>query len=789
VTFTVDVPVDFGTVLKRLRRARGWSQETLAERAAISAQAVTALETGLRKTPYPKTITLLADALGLDDAARAELHAAAAAAKAARNAAADEPAAGALPVPLTAVVGRAHEIAELHALLAGARLVTVLGPGGIGKTTLALKVGRERYGGRAVFCDFAALTDGALVASAVASALGAPLRDDRDPDASLAAVLGAASVLLVLDNCEHVVADVARLASRLLSACPNLTILATSRRVLRVAGETVYRVPALAGATAVDLFVQRAAAVTPSFALNDENAGAVARVCHRLDGMALAIELAAAQLRLMSLTELERRLAQQLRLLGDEAIDDGRRPRTLRATFDWSYALLGKRQQRFFRGLGIFAGSFTLEAALAVCCEEGAEELYALALLGALVDASLLVVDAAAGTTRFRYLETTRAYATELLQRDGEHEALATRHLAYLRARAGELDIAHELEDLRAAVHWAQNGGDVVAGADLLARFGTRWSRLGLAPEGVQRLEGFLPRISPDDVEMTARAWIALAFLRGQLLRFGIALDAARTAVDAARRTDAPAVLFNALRARATFATLQGAHDEGDAALREAADLVERHPSPVRSLLLFDTQGLALIRRGEFAGAVRAFRAGCAIARGLGDPYMMISTSNNLAEAEHEAGNTVAAIATSRALRADPALRGIENGLTLTNLAGYLVALGDDDAAIATARELAERRGALPSFRTYVTSALEHVALARAGKGDLARAARIAAYCAAWYAAVGYERQFTEQRSHERLTALLDERLPPAERAVLTAEGAHFSEERAVREAFGEDAV
>jgi predicted ATPase/DNA-binding XRE family transcriptional regulator len=795
-------------VLKRLRRERGWSQEMLAERAAISVPAVAALECGMRRTPYPKTIARLADALGLGAAGRTELQAAAAAAKAARNAAAAAaPAAGGLPAAIAPIVGRNRETAELRAILRQARLVTVIGPGGIGKTTLALEVAREvcqRFRHGAIFCDFAPLTNGALLPSAVASALGAALRDDREAHAALAALVGRAELLLVFDNCEHLAPDVARLANCLLASCERATILATSRRPLRTVGETLYPVPPLAtlapggrgtlidaaaagAAAAVELFVQRATAVDPSFALTDANAADIASICRRLDGMALAIELAAAQLRLMSVAELERRLAHQMRLLGDVALDaGGRRSRTLRATFDWSYALLRPPQQRFFRALGIFAGSFTLEAALGVCCEADADELDALALIGALVDASLLVVDGSGVRTRFRYLETTRAYANELLLGAGERAAVAERHLACLRARVAELDAAYDLEDVRAALHWSQHGGDVSAGADLLARFGTRWTRVGLTAEGVQQLEACIPHIPDDDPETTARAWVALAFMRGQLLmRLTPALAAARTAVETARRCGDPAVLFNALRARAMYATLLAEHDEGDAALREAGELLEMHPSPVRSVLLLDTQGITMRTRGDLAGAARTFRASCAIARGLGDPYLLIGTINNLADAEHEAGNTKTAVELLLSLRADPALGGIQNDHTLGNLAGYLVALGEDDAAIEQARELVTRRAAAPWGGTFVTAALEHVALVHGGRGDGARAARLAGFCAASYASIGYERQYTERRSHELLCALLDHQLTPAQRADFEAEGAVFSQERAVREAFG----
>src|SRR5580692_7052458 len=276
---------DFATVLKRLRTASGLSQEALAERAAVSTQAISALECGLRKAPYPKTVALLASALGLDEARRSQLTDAATAARAAR---ADGGAfrKGNLPQTLGAVVGRVREIAELDAALRGHRLVTVLGPGGIGKTTLALEAARladARYADGTYFCDLSGLADGTLVAGAIAAARDVRLRADADPIDALALALRSSDMLLVLDNCEHVLEDTARIVATLLRACPKLTILATSRQRLAIAGETTFRPPPLATPLldddeqlsaadavtfpAIGLFVQRASAVNPGFAL------------------------------------------------------------------------------------------------------------------------------------------------------------------------------------------------------------------------------------------------------------------------------------------------------------------------------------------------------------------------------------------------------------------------------------------------------------------------------------------------------------------------------------------
>jgi len=796
---------DFAVVLRRLRRARGLSQEALAERAAISAKAVSALECGMRKSPHPKTIALLATALGLDESRRGELEGAAEANRAARNAALEDAGTGefgCLPSPATAVIGREREVGDVHGLLQSERFVTIVGPGGIGKTTLALQAARtaqHRYANGASFVDLSVLSDGALVAGTIASARGLLLRTGGDPLAALGTALKTSSLLLVLDNCEHLVSDVARVVQRLLFACSRITILTTSRRLLGAPAEAVYRVPPLAApaasegetltaarageSAAVALFVQRATAVNAEFALSDGNAACVARICRRLDGIALAIELAAAQVRLMSVTELERRLGQRFRLLRDGARADRDRARTLLATFDWSYGLLSPRERSFFRALGIFAGSFSLDAALAICCDDDADELHALELLASLVDASLVVADSAGDATRYRLLETTRAYAADALVREGESTALSARHLAYFRANAAKLNLALELEDVRAALGSALEGGDVAAGADLLTAIGARWTRLGLATEGVARLEAFLPSIPGDDARMSARAWIALSFLRGHTMRLGPAFDAAQSGVAAARRADDDALLFHGLRAFATFSALHGSFDAASAALREAAEVAERCPSPVRRLLLLDTQGLLFQRRGELGEAARAFREAILVGRATGDPYLGVMVTSNLAEAEHEAGRTEMAVALLSELRADPALRRIDAGPMLANLAGYSIALDDDAGTFAAARDLVALRSHSPSSQVYVTAALEHIALAHVRRGNDALAARLVGYCDTWYGAVGYERQYTERRTHERLMTLLCERLHPEELAALMAGGALLSEEGAVREA------
>ncbi len=788
---------DFAMVLKRLRMASGLSQEALAERAAVSAQAISALECGLRKAPYPKTVALLAGALGLDDACRSELTDAANTARTARTTA-SQVRAGNLPQVLGSIVGRSREIAELDAALRVNRLVTVLGPGGIGKTTLALEAARQagpRYADGTYFCDLSGLGDGSLITGAIAAARDVRLRSDADPTEVLALALRSSHMLLVLDNCEHVVEDAAWIAAALLRSCPNLTILATSRQRLAIGAEATFRPPPLATPLldddeqlsaadamtfpAIALFAERARAVNRDFALTDDNAPLVAQICRRLDGIALAIELAAAQTRAMTVRDIEQRLDQRFRLLRDGRYADPPRQRTLSAAFDWSYALLDERRQHFFRALGIFAGTFTLDAALDICCEPGAEELSALELLAALVDASLLVVDSSAAATRYRLLETTRAYALEKLAEQRERLALAARHLEYYRVHAAEIELERDLEDVRAAATWALAGGDVSAGAELTATIGVQWEKLGVATEGASRLAAFIAATGDEGPALTARLWTALSFLQGHALRLDESLVAARNAVTFARRAGDEVVLSNALRSLSIFAAWSDRFDESRGALEEAVGLAGPTPSPLRTLQLLAARGHLERMSGNHADAIATFEQTRAAARAIGDDYREVGAASHIAEAEHERGNTQRAAALMRELL-DPKLAPIDAEAVLANLAGYLVALGDVAGVRDIVRDFFALR--LPLARSnFVAAVLEHAALADALSGELPRAARLGGYCDAWYRTSGQHRQFTERRTHEQLRLLLETHLAPDEREALEAEGAEFTAERAAR--------
>ena len=351
-----------------------------------------------------------------------------------------------LPLQVTSFVGRERELAEVKKLLANSRLLTLLGVGGIGKTRLSLQVAADLmddYPDGVWFVELAPLTDALLVPQAVASVLGVKEEAGRPVVEALIKYVKSRRQLLILDNCEHLLDACAELVKQLLQAGPSLRILASSREHLRVAGESTYPVPALAAPDpyekfihttltqyeAARLFIDRALAAQPAFEISQQNAIAVAEVCHRLDGIPLAIELAAARVRALPVGTIASRLSDRLRLLAGGDRTALPRQQTLRALIDWSFDLLGEQERTLFRRLAVFAGGFTLEAAEAVSAVGDLDNTDVLDVLTRLVEKSLVVMEGESG--RYRLLETVRQYAQERLSESGEEDEVRTQHLQF----------------------------------------------------------------------------------------------------------------------------------------------------------------------------------------------------------------------------------------------------------------------------------------------------------------------------------------------------------------------
>ncbi|GIK40504.1 MAG: serine/threonine protein kinase [Chloroflexota bacterium] len=440
-----------------------------------------------------------------------------------------------LPLQLTSFIGRERELAKVKDLMARVRLLTLTGPGGSGKTRLASQVVTDllaaaEYPDGIAWVELSSISDPELIPQAVATAMSVREQPGYPLIETVIDYLRSRQVLLILDNCEHIVSACAGLVNSLLRSCPHGRILATSRAPLRVEGETTWPVPPLAvpapdwwtGITpgevqteelarfeAVQLFTARAAAVFPAFRLSIENAAAVAQICCRLDGLPLALELAAARIKVLSAAQIAERLDDALALLTRGSPLAARRQQTLRATLDWSYELLAPPEQILLRWLAVFVGGFTLEAAEEICSDEMLERAMVLDTLSNLVDQSLVVVEQSRDSRpRYRLLETIRQYSQEKLQAAGERILLRDRHLAWCLALVEEAEtglrgsqqvawlgrLEREHDNLRAALDWGQEAGHVESGLRLAASLHWFWDRRGYLSEGCARLQTLLER-------------------------------------------------------------------------------------------------------------------------------------------------------------------------------------------------------------------------------------------------------------------------------------------------------
>ncbi|HXB83643.1 MAG TPA: helix-turn-helix domain-containing protein, partial [Candidatus Acidoferrum sp.] len=397
---------EFGELLRRHRRAAGFSQEYLAERALLSTTAIGLLERGLRHAPRRETIALLVQALDLSQAESAELENAANSARARLGRDIHDE----LPEPITSFVGRADEIVTLCGLVLGneQRLITITGPGGVGKSRFALETARRVVYGfedGAYVVPLAGITDLQLVALAIVNAVGARERADRSLIELLQRTLKNRSALIVLDNCEHLIESVAQVAASIVTACPRIRLLATSRERLRVAGELTFNLSALPyplvaprtsaeakAYSAVQLFLDRASHLCADrLEIDEDGIAAVGEIVRKLDGLPLAIELAVPMLQVLSMGELAKQLKHRFRLLATGERDALPHHQSLRGMIDWSSERLSEEERALFRRCSVFAGSFSL-AAISAVCSDSIHEVDVLSLFSALVDKSLVRV-------------------------------------------------------------------------------------------------------------------------------------------------------------------------------------------------------------------------------------------------------------------------------------------------------------------------------------------------------------------------------------------------------------
>jgi len=481
-----------------------------------------------------------------------------------------------LPVALTSFVGRHAELTQVHELLTGNRLVTLTGAGGAGKTRLAIQIAGQlsgEFGDGVWYVDLAPITDPDLVPVTVARALGLPDQPGRSTMDTLTRFVADRQVLVVLDNCEHLLDASAALVNALLATAAGLTFLTTSREPIGVAGEVSWRVPSLSlRDEAIELFTDRARHARPGFAVTDDNAAVVAEICTRLDGLPLAIELAAARVRALSLAEILDSLHDRFRLLTGGARTAVRRQQTLRASVDWSHALLTEPERVLFRRLAVFYGGFDLDAAQTVAGSGAVERYQVLDQLALLVDKSLVVADESGGRTRYRLLETVRQYALEKLGESGEADAVRARHRDHYTAMAALLDAPAgrdyeqcleqaniEIDNLRAAFGWSRESSDIELALTLASSLQPLWVTRGRLREGLAWFDATLADLDAQHpgvaAAVRARALADNAVLE-TYLGAADSLVQAEQAVAIARDVDDPALLARTLTAYGFIASL-----------------------------------------------------------------------------------------------------------------------------------------------------------------------------------------------------------------------------------------
>ncbi len=719
-----------------------------------------------------------------------------------------------LPLYLTRLVGRRAETEQVRALLEEHRLVSVVGLGGSGKTRVALHVAAEfldRVPDGAWFVDLAALSNPAFLASKIAAALGANVRPEADAADDLVRALGSREVLLVLDNCEHVIDAAANVVAGLVRGCPRVRVLATSREPLGITGECVYRLPLLAAppaqsdATAasiasydaVALFSERARAVNAKFSVGEAEAPLVAEICRRLDGIALAIELAASRLSGISLATLERRLKERFSILtgGDRSA----RPRqqTLRAMLDWSYELLPADERSVLRRLSIFAGGFDLEAASAVCGRDVLEP------LSALVRKSLVVENFGETAARYNLLETTKDYAAEKLSAANETEEVARAHAQWFLevaskaaplfytapSRQWRTSLLPDFDNFRHALEWALGpGGDNELGAALAAAAApyiadvvpsevTRWMRRALQALGEN---------APPDLEaaLLVRLVLTPRNLPADELR-----RAAERAVELCRELGDPYRLSEALGAlsQTLIWFCPGERELASRSADESLALARGLQDPIRIAMSLRVFALSLdeddllSRRAALAESIALFRR-------YGSARFVGSVLTWLSELEFAAGERAKAFEVGReAVRFADESDSVDLILnTMTNLAQYAAAAGDRELARRAAEsafELASETGTLEN-QTWSVQALAFVAC---DERRYAGAARLLGFCDARAGSVHAPRQHgvSDDILHRELLVKLRAKLGDAAYDAAAAAGASLSADEALAEALG----
>jgi predicted ATPase/DNA-binding CsgD family transcriptional regulator len=628
-----------------------------------------------------------------------------------------------LPAQLTGFIGRGAQINQVRRILADNRLVTLTGAGGVGKTRLAVQIAAqlagELYDG-VWFVDLAPISDPDLVAVAAARALGLPDQPGRSTVETLTWFIGERRVLVVLDNCEHLLNATTALIVDLLGACSKLTCLATSREPIGVQGAMMWRVPSLSLADeAVELFSDRVWRASPSFRLTDDNRATVEEICRRLDGIPLAIELAAARARTLSLNEIVGGLHDCFHLLTVGSRTALRRHQTLRASVDWSHALLTDPERVVFRRLSVFRGGFELDAAQIVAAGAHIKTHQVLDEVTLLVDKSLVVAENTTGQIRYRLLETVRQYALEKLRECGEADAVRTRHCNHYTAMAGLLDLPaqvdyerridqaeRDLGNLRAAYAWSRENSDAELALQLASSLQPVWLGRGRIREGFEWFDAILaadtscsPAVAP---AVRARALADRAELHAATGGAESAHDA-REALGIARKVNDPALLARVLTA---YGAINGYNIEvARPYLAEALELARKVGDTHRLSQVLGWQAFAAYMAGDPIAVRTAAEEGRDLADGVGDRFWARRCRWCLGSGQMIEGDLAGAAAQFRevAAKAQAAHDLIYVAMALHSLAFVLAWGGDTSGAQAAATASIEVATALGDWHVSLT--------------------------------------------------------------------------------------
>jgi predicted ATPase/class 3 adenylate cyclase len=637
-----------------------------------------------------------------------------------------------LPIQLTSFIGREREKAEVRRLLSDTRLLTLTGAGGAGKTRLALQVAAELledYPDGVWLVELAAVSDPALVPQALASALGISEQPNHPLREALREYLRPKSLLLVLDNCEHLLPACAQLVDAHLRTCPSLRILATSREALRIAGETSWRVPSMSLPAprcmppferlmeyeAVRLFVERARAVSPAFTVTTQNAGAIVRVCLQLDGIPLAIELAAPRVKVLTVEQIAVRLDDRFRLLSGGSRTALPRQQTLRATMDWSYDLLSDKERAFLCRLSVFAGGWTLEAAEAVCSGADIEGSDILDLLTQLVDKSLAVMETQDGEVRYRLQETVRRYGLGKLQESGKAPDVRRRHLAWCLGTVERMNptragsdpalwrerLEGEHDNLRAALEWSLGSGEPQAGLQLAVAAFYFWWR-GHFDEGRYWLEESLAVNDKTPSPLRARALVALGDIVREQGEYRRAAEVYEESLRLHREQGDERGIADVLQGLGRLAWRRSDYEHATAFFEESLALNQKLGRKAQIADNFNALGNVAHAQGDYQRAAALHKESVSLHRALNNTSGLAIALDSLGNAEWRRGNheqaTVLLEESLTLLRKQAFKRGIAVALlslgTVALSGGhYERAKASFEESLGLRRELGDKRG------------------------------------------------------------------------------------------------